>query len=288
MPFLRRSSFKNPSYIYHCLTSPGHCQLMKETMPAKYDPNDPKMYPNPSFGLSIWGPLVPASDCKKCIYSLCGLQIAGGLYLFWKPGRGPTVAGSTRTWPRRLLRTGAILSGMYLMGLAGLELVRLQLRKDPWAEDAKVARMRAVKAGKAPNFWLGPTGYQAIDYSEWRRRVEADLKRAEIVGSRVEATKNVYSELREKNRETANHVLQELQKENESKFQSGVTEHLTPDPEWDILEPWERLSEETDIVVRLVIHSRVEAAADPKSGTGTGLADSSSSSSSGSPVQHET
>lgn len=246
-------------HLYLLHTSPSIAFYSQATMPAKYDPNDAKMYPNPSFGLSIWGPLVPASDCKKCIYSLCGLQITGGLYLFWKPGRGPAAPGSTRIWPRRLLRTGSILGGIYLMGLAGLELVRLQLRKDPWAEDAKIARMRAVKAGKTPNFWLGPTGYQAIDYAEWRRRVEADLKRAEIVGSRVEATKNVYSELREKNRETAKQILDELKKENEPKFKSGVTEHLTPDPEWDILEPWERLSEETDIVVRLVIHSRVDA-----------------------------
>lgn len=171
--------------------------------------------------------------------------------LFWKPGRN-----SSNVWTRRLLRTGGILSGIYLIGFAGLELVRLQLAKDPWAEDARAARLKAQSAGKQRSWWFGPAGYQPADFKEWRQRVELGLKKADIVGARVEATKQVYSEIKHKNRERARDILAQLQNENEPKFASGITEHVTSDPEWEILEPWEQLQDETDILVRLVIHSR--------------------------------
>lgn len=200
------------------------------------DPN--KRYPNPSFGLSPWGPLVPASDCRPCLYTLTFLQIFIGLSLFWADPtsliirkssspphpppstttvasasnvsripqlnqfsdpnnfRGPSTAlpppsgqpslTKRQIWLRRGIRAVDIGLGSCLIFLAGLELVRLQLPYDPWAEDAAKARRaaearikRSIGGGTANNekvsWWFGPKGYRAVDYKEWKRRVDESL-----------------------------------------------------------------------------------------------------------------
>lgn len=198
------------------------------------DPN--KRYPNPSFGLSPWGPLVPASDCKVCLYTLTCLQIYGGLLLFWaKPNyprnraspqpTQPATAASANTvsslpqlnqfptpntyrassssstassasyqqpftrkqiWIRRAIKATNVGLGSFLIFLAGLELFRLQLPYDPWVEDAAKARRaaesrikRSIGGGTVNNekvsWWFGPKGYRAVDYKEWKRRVDESL-----------------------------------------------------------------------------------------------------------------
>lgn len=182
------------------------------------DPN--RRYPNPSFGLSIWGPLVPASDCRECLYTLSFMQIAGGLFLWWVPAKdafhqqpppqayyqpSPVATGSQHLppsftqyapynpqyrytsplskaalWRSRLIRAASVFSGSYLIFLAGLELVRLQLPYDPWAEDATAARKRAndkLPGSQKASTWFGPRGYRPVEYREWKRRVDENLER---------------------------------------------------------------------------------------------------------------
>lgn len=42
---------------------------------------------NPSFGLSLWGPLVPASDCTQCLCSLATWQLGVGFFFWMVPAR---------------------------------------------------------------------------------------------------------------------------------------------------------------------------------------------------------
>lgn len=49
--------------------------------------NSNTRYPNPSFGLSLWGPLVPASDCKQCLCTLATWQLGLGIAFWMIPAR---------------------------------------------------------------------------------------------------------------------------------------------------------------------------------------------------------
>lgn len=258
--------------------------------------NPNRRYPNPSFGLSVWGPLVPASDCRECLYTLSFLQIAGGLFLWWVPAKTafqqynnnrqqyqyqyqspstsyatgsatsaggsssttasaanptsspfpqPTIVGNQQIpasftqysqykpsaplppppidgpsnnrfsmpggggrrigtrfgfggsgmnhqipravlWQMRFVRVASFAAGAYLMFLAGLELVRLQLTFDPWAEDAAKARRNAeatlqrrygaTDSRAKVSTWFGPKGYRPVEYKEWKRRVDEKLE----------------------------------------------------------------------------------------------------------------
>jgi hypothetical protein len=247
-----------------------NCKKMSKPESKPVDPN--QRYRNPSFGLYLWGPLVPASDCTQCLYGLSGVQFVAGLMLWRLPGRKS--APHRRLWVIRSIRTGGVLAGSYLMILASMELVRLAIPSDPWAEDAAEARKAAEKRGGKVSRWFGPTGYRSIDYREWKRRMDAGIARAEAVGHRVNAAKEVYSEIRQNNRSLSHKILLDLQKENmesdqtrenkaliELKHELGDSQRTENKDggesiEWDALEPWEKLRDDTDIVVRLMPHSR--------------------------------
>lgn len=189
------------------------------------DPN--RRYPNPNFGLEIWGPLVPANDCKSCLYTLTGIQMATGLYMWFGPGRTKarlgTVLRPATIWKNRLLRTTGVFTGTYLLFMSSLELLRLQLTRDPWAEDAAAARRKAEARDGAGSVsrWFGPKGYRAVEYQEWKRRVDEALPQLEEnndkivnVGRRVpqyewSVVKDVHTEIRESNRALAKKILED-------------------------------------------------------------------------------
>lgn len=223
------------------------------------DPN--KRYQNPTFGLTVWGPLVPASDCKPCLYTLTGIQGLGGLFLWWYPGR--PVSPPRNIWKTRLLRTFGILSGTYVLFLTGLELIRLQLPRDPWVEDAAAARKKAEENGKKVSWWFGPNGYKPVELGEWKRRVDGSFTRGKAENDRAKAAKMIYSEIRDNNRSISNRILTELQngktypmQEEEDDEEAKLKDVTDDEIEWDVLLPWEQLREETDILVRLMPHTR--------------------------------
>lgn len=147
---------------------------------------------NPSIGLKIWGPLVPASDCKKCLATLTGVQFAAGALLWLVPGRRPP---PTRTLARnRLIKLGGVVVGAYLMFTAATETARLLLPYDPWVEDAAKARaredvLRTPQSRWSPDAlryaWFGPTNYHAIPWTQWRERTVAYLRTSENVRNGV-------------------------------------------------------------------------------------------------------
>lgn len=223
--------------------------------------NPNKQYQNPTFGLSLWGPLVPASDCKSCLYTLTGIQGLGGLFLWWYPGRA--VNPPRNIWKTRFLRTFGILAGTYTLFLTSLELVRLQLPREPWAEDAAAARKKAIDEGKKASWWFGPAGYKAIDMTEWRKRVDGTFNMGKAETERANAAKTVYSEIKSNNRTISSRILGELQNgkvfpmhEEEDQEDAKVRNVTDDEIEWDVLVPWEQLREETDILVRLMPHTR--------------------------------
>ena len=145
---------------------------------------------NPSIGLKIWGPLVPASDCKKSLATLTAVQFAAGATLWFVPGRNPP---ATRSLSRnRLLKAAGLIAGTYLMFTAATEPARLLLPYDPWVEDAKKARMRENVFRKSKNKWsldqlrydwFGPKNYRPIPWSQWRERTMIYLTASEKLRS---------------------------------------------------------------------------------------------------------
>lgn len=271
------------------------------------DPN--RWYPNPSFGLEIWGPLVPANDIKGGLYALAGIQMATGIFMWWIPGRGgmakaaatqaarmaSTVPRST-VWKNRALRAMGVFTGTYLVFLSGLELVRLQLTRDPWVEDAREARRRAeATLGKDKvSWWFGPTGYRAVEYSEWKRRVDEQLAARTALDDGVsggvatglgdhkwKVVKDVRGELKESNRKLAQDILEHgvkkyqqqtdqaaapqagharvVEKELQHKSETHDKQtHMDEDgeaEEWIQLDPWRTLRDEIEVHMRVFPHT---------------------------------
>lgn len=260
------------------------------------EPTDPnKRYPNPSFGLEIWGPLIPANDCRSCLYTLTGLQMAGGLFMWWIPGRGGmakaaaaqaarmgTVVPPGTIWKNRFLRVSGILTGTYLIFLASLELIRLQLPHDPWQIDAALARKKAEQAnpGQSISKWFGPKGYRAVEYHEWKRRVDATFEKGRTAHGKITVVNDAYNELKEQNREIGRRILEtglddsalqapskhaiftdsdrKKQQQELAMQPTGESEgeEIIEIIEWDNVMPWEALRDETDIQIRLIPHTR--------------------------------
>lgn len=214
----------------------------------------PNKNSNPSFGLSVWGPLVPANDCKPCMYTLAGLQLLGGLMLFRVPGRNPPP--TQRIWTTRLIRTMGVLSGTYMMALASLEIARLQLPNDPWVVDAARARREAESRGENVSKWFGPKNYKPVEYKEWKRRMDLEVAKMEQTQTKLASTHGLYEEIHEKNKEISSKILEQLRQENSNKLFNDPDVGLEDDIIWDPLDSWENLKDETDIVIRLIPHTR--------------------------------
>lgn len=211
--------------------------------------------------------------------------------MWWVPGRGGmakaaaeqaarlgTVVPRKTIWKNRFLRISGIVTGTYLVFLSSLEIIRLQLPRDPWQEDAAAARRKAESAnpGVKVSRWFGPKGYRAVEYAEWKRRVDARFETAQIAHQKMQVVHTGYTEMREHNRAIAKDILDngfsdevEKQKVKHSVFtDSESRNHPRPDQtkkeerdedqiiEWNNMVPWDQLREETDIQIRLIPHTR--------------------------------
>lgn len=141
-------------------------------------PNPSSFIPrNPSIGLKLWGPLVPASDNSPALYILTGLQIFLGVLGFHKARqlRSSNLMrmGVPNIWQRKINKWACALGGAYLVFQSGLEITRLSLPYDPWFEEARYYRKLAIKNGDSPSWWFGATGYYIpMSFNEWNQKVE--------------------------------------------------------------------------------------------------------------------
>lgn len=242
------------------------------------------MKQNPSFGLSTFGPLVPANDCISCLYGLAATQAVFGLISlrlgFRRVNRIINMAAAPpqqilplprSKWPRRIARTFYILGGSTMLFQSSLEFLRLQLPYDPWIEEATKARREAEAKGDKVNKWFGPWDYKPMEFKEWKKKQDAHLewakkKKQDVVGSvNLEA---VYEDMKMKNRAIVEKILNDLsngvefevvEKEDPDYYQKNealLKDLKDEEVEWDVMEPWEQLQEETDILVRFMPHSR--------------------------------
>jgi hypothetical protein len=141
-------------------------------------PNPASFIPqNPSLGLRLWGPLVPASDNLPALYFLTSLQIGIGLLSFNKVRylRRSNLArfGIENTWQRRSTKWLCAIGGSYLVYQSGIEMSRLAMPYDPWYDEAKFYRKLAIKNGDNPSWWFGATGYyKPMNYKEWYTKID--------------------------------------------------------------------------------------------------------------------
>lgn len=130
------------------------------------DPPAFSLFPqNPSIGLRLFTPIVPASDNKPALFLVSTIQLLMGLTLMTR--RVPRI-GESPLWAR----TGSVaryLIGSGLVLLSGLEYARMLIPYDPWSEEAKKWRQWAIKSGYKPNWWYGAIRwYSPMLMEEWK------------------------------------------------------------------------------------------------------------------------
>jgi hypothetical protein len=266
------------SSVRHHHPKSSHIQIYLYSMQeskGSSNPDPAKRYPNPTFGLALWGPLIPASDCRACLYTLASIQGLSGLIIWWYPRkyRRPTLHTSIGSlWRARFARFGGILLGGYLVLQSSLELIRLQLPNDPWAEDAIKARRDAERRGEKVSYWFGPRGYKPVEFSEWKKRVDSRLAKGQAMEEKVQAAKHIYEDLRKNNRAISSRILEDLRRNKQfevsdkalertqERFEGLSEEEVNEIKEaynnWDENDPWDNLHEETELTVRFVPHAR--------------------------------
>lgn len=172
---------------------------------------------NPSLGLHLWGPLVPANDCKSCLFSLATIQLGAGAFLCLRPGR--RVPSSRNVWTNRFLKLGGIVAGSYLVFTAGIEYARLALAYDPWVDDARRARKQDLDVNHTFSlahswknsfdlkqwkyWWFGPTDYEAVPWEEWKRRTTERLEKAQAAREGMDGVARVQEKISNNNLATA-------------------------------------------------------------------------------------
>lgn len=125
---------------------------------------------NPSIGLRLLTPVVPASDNKPALATLATFQLLCGLGLM---GRRSVRLGEA-AWRTRLGTAARVLFGSALVLLSGLEYARLLLPYDPWSEEARWWRQWAVKHGQRPSWWYGAIEhYTPMSMDQWRAKTAA-------------------------------------------------------------------------------------------------------------------
>lgn len=175
-------------------------------------------YNNPTFGLQLWGPLIPASDRPMALFALSTIQLSIGLKIFnfarrmkfpmkiqdyidpklmsfsKNPGRN-----NLRYVSNKLLKFPLYATGSFLMFYSGLEYSRLALPFDPYCEDAQIKRKisddlylklvlkdklyddNASKWNKFVFYWSGPNDVNRLDFDTWLSRYELYLERSGIL-----------------------------------------------------------------------------------------------------------
>lgn len=201
--------------------------------PASYIPR------NPSIGLKLFGPLVPASDNVSGLYFLTALQFTFGLVAYTRARqlRKANLArlGIANTFKRRMTKYACVVGGLYLIFQSGLELTRLLLPYDPWQEEARFYRRVATKNGDNPSWWFGATGYyKPMSFQEWNQKVEAWIKTtanslehedlAAKVPAAAEASSRLLATLAQKGR--YGEIHQQLRETNEHRFAALLAHDL--------------------------------------------------------------
>lgn len=130
---------------------------------------------NPSVGLKVWGPLVPASDDRFALFALSTFQVFIGVSLLGRFMRLRKTPGP-RTFGSFVDKTLSLGLGASAIFSAGLEFPRLGLSYDPWRDEAEFYRRLVIKNGVRPDPWIGPIGYyRPMGLDSWLRKVGDNL-----------------------------------------------------------------------------------------------------------------
>lgn len=145
-------------------------------------PNDdkksklPQFYQNPTVGLKLWGPLVPAADNFWARGILCSIQMLSSLVLFRKARfyrkKNLQTLGLPNNWHFRTRKYSYLGISAYLMFQTSLEMITFSVSFNPWVEEAKMYRAIAIKNGETPHWWLGPRNYQPMSLKEFNNNLD--------------------------------------------------------------------------------------------------------------------
>ncbi|CAH6721442.1 mitochondrial inner membrane i-AAA protease complex subunit Mgr1p [[Candida] jaroonii] len=136
----------------------------------------PEFYQNPTVGLKLWGPLVPAADNLWGRGILCSIQMITGLVLFRKSRfyrkKNLQNLGLTNNWHFRTRKYSYLGISAYLLFQTALEMITFSVSFNPWVEEAKMYRALAIKNGETPHWWLGPRNYQPMTLKEFNNNLD--------------------------------------------------------------------------------------------------------------------
>lgn len=122
---------------------------------------------NPSIGLRLFTPVVPAADNRPALFLVTTTQLLLGLLLMTR--RTPRFGESV--FRARTATVARYIGGSAAVFLSGLEYSRLSLPYDPWAEEAKRWRKWATKKGLKPSWWFGGIWYyQPMNMTDWQKK----------------------------------------------------------------------------------------------------------------------
>lgn len=130
---------------------------------------------NPSIGLRLLTPIVPASDNKPALFLVTTAQLLMGLTLMTRrvPGVGETLVRA---------RTASVfryMAGCGLVIMSGLEYGRLLVPYDPWYEEARQWRQWAVRHSLNPSWWFGGIWwYTPMAMDQWRLKTSRWINNA--------------------------------------------------------------------------------------------------------------
>lgn len=127
---------------------------------------------NPSIGLGLFSPIVPAADNRPALFLLTSVQFMMGMLLMTR--RTPRIGESRLSG--RFRSTVRFFAGSTLILFLGLEYARLALPYDPWADEARHWRHLALKNGQKPSWWFGGIqSYTPMTLSEWKTRTSIGI-----------------------------------------------------------------------------------------------------------------
>lgn len=148
-------------------------------------PNPATFLPkNPSIGLKIWGPLVPASDNKMALFQLTGVQTLLGVWILYRGmqlrNRRLLLVGRPVNTETRIRKWLLVATGSTLVFQSGLEVSRIILPYDPWVEELRFYRRQALKNGETVSWWFGAYKYYTpMGFDQWNAKMQLWLQKAE-------------------------------------------------------------------------------------------------------------